>query len=78
MNDAVNKPKHYCHGKYECIDVIEDVVKDLNGLEAFCISNVIKYVWRYKLKNGAEDLKKARFYLDKAIQLNEISEEVND
>ena len=78
MTDNVNKPRHYCHGKYECIDVIDDVVKDLNGLEAVCISNVIKYVWRYKLKNGAEDLKKARYYLDKAIQMNEISEEVND
>ena len=35
MNDAVNKPKHYCYGKYECINVLEDVLKDLNGLEAF-------------------------------------------
>jgi hypothetical protein len=47
-------------------------------LEAFCIGNAFKYLLRYKLKNGAEDLKKARYYLDKAIQLNEISEEVND
>ncbi len=78
MNDAVNKPKHYCYGKYECINVLEDVLKDLNGVEAFCIGNAFKYLWRYKLKNGAEDLKKARYYLDKAIQLNEISEEVND
>lgn len=78
MNDAVNKPKHYSYGKYECINVLEDVLKDLNGLEAFCIGNAFKYLWRYKLKNGTEDLKKARFYLDKAIHLNEIPEEVND
>lgn len=70
-NDNVNKPQHYCYGKYECIDVLQDILKDVSGVEAFCIGNAIKYLWRYKHKNGEEDLKKARWYLDKAIQLNE-------
>lgn len=70
-NDNVNKPQHYCYGKYECIDVLQDILKGVSGVEAFCIGNAIKYLWRYKHKNGEEDLKKARWYLDKAIQLNE-------
>lgn len=70
-NDNVNKPQHYCYGKYECIDVLQDILKDASGVEAFCIGNAIKYLWRYKHKNGEEDLKKARWYLDKVIQLNE-------
>lgn len=65
--DNVNHPKHYTAGKYECIDVIEDVTKNLKGFEAYLVGNIIKYIWRYKIKNGAEDLKKARFYLNKLI-----------
>lgn len=60
MKDAIN-PDYY-RGNIECIAVIEQ-------LEAsFCIGNVIKYVWRWKGKNGIEDLKKARWYLDRAIK----------
>lgn len=52
----------YYKGKIECIEVIEQ-------LEAsFCIGNVIKYLWRWKGKNGIEDLRKAKWYLERAIQ----------
>jgi hypothetical protein len=42
-------------------------VCELPGTEAWLAGQVIKYVWRYKWKNGLEDLRKARFYLDRLI-----------
>lgn len=71
IKNNVEHPQHYTNGKYECINVIEDVTKDLTGLEAVCTANVIKYMWRWKLKNGVEDLKKARWYLNKLIDNTE-------
>jgi len=61
-NDSVNSPKHYTHGKYEVIDVIEDW--NLN----FRLANTIKYVARHKHKGKPlEDLKKALWYLQREI-----------
>lgn len=40
----------------------------LPGKEAWLVGQIIKYIWRYRWKNGLEDLKKARFYLDRLIQ----------
>jgi hypothetical protein len=60
--EEVQKPQRYNkRGKLECWDVILDQEMD------FLEGNIIKYVWRYKEKNGVEDLKKARVYLDKLI-----------
>ena len=69
MTDNVEKPNHYTFGKYECIDVIEELSKqnNLKGIEGFLYGNIIKYLWRYKHKNGIEDLHKARWYLDRLI-----------
>ena len=64
--DNVNDPNQYTQGGVECIDAIEAAL----GAERFagyCAGNVIKYVWRYRDKNGVEDLKKARWYLDRLI-----------
>ena len=69
--DNVNHPSHYTQGKSECIDAIEESTKGLIGISAVCVANVIKYIWRYKFKNGIEDLKKARWYLDKLISHEE-------
>lgn len=69
MTDNVNKPVHY-QGKIECIDCIESATDGLQGIEAFCTGNAIKYLYRWKKKNGIEDLKKAKWYIDKL--LNEI------
>jgi hypothetical protein len=69
--DNVNHPSHYTQGKIECIDAIEESTKGLLGISAVCVANVIKYIWRYKFKNGIEDLKKARWYLDKLISHEE-------
>jgi len=67
-SDIVNHPKHYTQGKIECIDAIESAVSELSGLDAVCTANVIKYVWRWKSKNGSTDLKKAMWYLNKLIE----------
>jgi len=64
-HDAVNKPSHYTQGKVECIDAIESATMGLVGIVAVCVANVIKYVWRFALKNGIEDLDKADYYLQK-------------
>ena len=66
-DSMINHPRHYNQYRIEVIDIIEDATKDMTGIEAVCIANVLKYVLRYKYKNGFEDLKKARFYLDKVI-----------
>lgn len=71
MSDAVNHPSHYCAGKVECIDALEAATAGLTGIEAVCTANAIKYLWRWKLKNGAEDLRKARWYLDRLIAIQE-------
>ena len=67
MNDPVNHPAHYNKGKVECIDAIESATSDLHGIEAVCTANVIKYLYRWKTKDGVQSLKKARWYLDKLI-----------
>lgn len=67
-NDNVNHPAHYTRTGIECIDAIEAAVCDLNGTDAFLTGQIIKYVWRWKWKNGAEDLNKARWYLDRLIR----------
>ncbi len=66
--EAVNHPNHYqSESGIEVIDVINAFTEDLSGVEAFDIGNVIKYVLRYKKKNGVQDLKKAVWYLNHAI-----------
>ena len=67
LQSTVNHPPHYTAGKIECIDAINAATSHLKGIEAVCAANVIKYVWRFKMKNGVEDLRKARWYLDKLI-----------
>lgn len=64
--DNVNHPDHY-QGKTEVIDIIEQATQGLQGINAVCTGNVIKYVMRFQKKGGVEDLKKAQWYLDKLI-----------
>ena len=69
-NDNVNHPSHYETGNFECIDVMIET----QGKEAvmdFCICNAFKYRYRHINKNGIEDVKKAKWYLDKYIELSE-------
>ena len=61
--EAVNHPSHYNAGNIEVIDAIEDWGLDFNA------GNVVKYVARHQHKaNAIEDLKKARWYLDRIIE----------
>ena len=63
-NDNVNCPKHYCKGGVESISFVKAAVSNLSGFEAVCVANIIKYMWRYKEKNGLEDVMKAAKYLE--------------
>ena len=67
-HDNVNHQSHYETGKFECIDVMIET----QGIEAtknFCVCNAFKYIYRHNMKNGEEDLRKAKWYLDKYMEL---------
>ena len=67
--DMVNHPPHYkSKTGLEAIDVIEAFTDGLNGIEATDTGNVIKYICRWKSKNGLQDLKKAKWYLEHLIE----------
>jgi hypothetical protein len=66
--NMVESPPHYNAGKFEVIDIIEDSLRDIpGGFEAYMVGNIEKYIMRYRHKNGVEDLKKSRWYLDRLI-----------
>lgn len=68
MSDMVNHPPHYISETgLEVIDVIEAFTFDLKGIEATDTGNVIKYICRWKQKNGIQDLEKAKWYIDHLI-----------
>lgn len=48
--DVVNHPSHYTKGRIECIDAIDSATTGKSGIEAVCVANVIKYLWRYEEK----------------------------
>jgi hypothetical protein len=75
MHDPVNSPAHYADsfGGIQCIDAIETSMST-EEFKGFLKGNVQKYVWRYSQKNGAEDLKKAKWYLERLIKLREFEE----
>ena len=57
--DMVEHPRHYTQG----------------GIEAVCVANVIKYLWRYEKKNGIEDIRKAKFYIERLLKELEESQQ---
>jgi hypothetical protein len=64
----VSHPPHYqSETGLEVIDVIEAFTFDLKGIEATDTGNVIKYICRWKGKNGLQDLEKAKWYLEHLI-----------
>lgn len=65
MSDPVNSPSHYTQGRMETIEAIEGL-----GLN-YHQGNIIKYVSRYNMKGGVQDLQKARWYLDRLILIEE-------
>ena len=68
-HDPVNHPAHYTAGKVECIDAIESATVGLTGGVAYCTGAAIKYLWRWSRKGGVEDLRKARWYIDRLIEM---------
>ena len=76
MSEMVNHPQHYQSAKgLEVIDVIDAFTSDLTGVKAFDTGNILKYICRWRAKNGLEDLKKAQWYLNHLI--NTIEKENN-
>jgi hypothetical protein len=64
-SDPIN-PSHYKQGGIECIEAMKVALG--GGFLGYLRGNAIKYLWRYDKKNGVEDLKKARWYLDRLIK----------
>ena len=64
-SDPIN-PLHYKQGGIECIEAIKAATGD--GFISYVWGNVLKYLWRWPKKGGVDDLKKARWYLDRLIQ----------
>lgn len=65
--DKVNHPKHYTQGGIECWDAIKAQLTHDEWL-GYLRGNIAKYLWRFRDKNGMEDLQKAKVYLDKLIE----------
>ena len=74
-NDIINKPNHYQlnikGNNIEVIDIIDEVVKDYNPKQAFRVANILKYVLRANKKNGLEDFKKAKKYIEMLLEMEE-------
>lgn len=69
MADNVNHPAHYeASTSIECIEAMELMFGEQSVYD-FCLCNAYKYIWRYKNKNGLEDLDKAEWYLNKASEI---------
>ena len=66
--DNVNHPAHYETGRFECIDVMEEAL-GTSVVQNFCICNAFKYLYRANRKNGVEDVAKAKWYLEKFLEL---------
>ena len=67
--DMVNHPPHYNKAGIETIDAIKAMTD--GGFEYYLQGNIMKYLWRYRYKNGVEDLKKAQWYLTELIDVVE-------
>ena len=67
-HNAVDHPVHYTHGDIECLDAIKAALSSQgNPYQAFLTGQVLKYMWRWPMKNGLEDCRKAKFYLNRLI-----------
>jgi len=73
MTDNVNHPPHYGQGNSEASEYIEDFLNEEECI-GYLRGNIAKYMHRWRYKNGVEDLKKARWYLNKLIETQEEGE----
>ncbi|MGG4607001.1 DUF3310 domain-containing protein [Providencia sp. Me31A] len=68
MKDNVNNPSHYASGDIECIDAMKASMTH-EAFLGYLKGNIQKYVWRYEKKvNPVEDLKKARWYMNRLVE----------
>jgi|TARA_R110000796_G_scaffold17378_1_gene53544 hypothetical protein len=67
VSEMVNHPEHYNKAGIETIDALEAMLVD--GFDYYLQGNIVKYLWRFRYKNGVEDLKKAQWYLNKLIEV---------
>ena len=74
IGDLVNKPEHYNQGSIECIDAIEAMLSKEEFI-GYLRGNSQKYRWRFRYKNGIEDLKKAEWYEKSLLKLLEAKDE---
>lgn len=70
VEDVVNKPKHYNQGNIECIDAIEAMLTH-EEFVGYLRGNSLKYRWRFRYKNGVEDLRKAEWYEKRLLKVLE-------
>ena len=67
VRENVDHPIHYRTGDIECIDAIKAALGS-EGFIDYCHGNALKYLWRWRHKNGIEDVEKALVYLDWMIK----------
>ena len=65
--DLVNSPPHYNSGSIECIDAIEESMTP-EAFKGYLKGNIQKYMWRYELKKGLQDVLKAEWYLNRLVK----------
>ena len=68
-HDNVNHPIHYSECSIECIEMME-LFLGKQAVCKYCLGNAFKYLWRYKHKNGKEDIKKAKWYLNHYLKIS--------
>lgn len=66
MGDPVNSPGHYTQGEIECIDALQASMSS-EEFQGYLKGCAMKYLWRYRLKNGLQDLMKGRWYFNRLI-----------
>lgn len=66
MTDNVNSPSHYQIGSIESINIIQELLTP-DQFNGWFEGNILNYMFRWKKKNGVEDLRKAIFYLNLLI-----------
>ena len=69
--DVVCRPQHYASTSIECIDAMRETQGD-EAVKHYCVCNAFKYLWRHNSKNGDEDIRKANWYLNKAVEIMEV------
>lgn len=68
QKDMVNRPPHYISNGIECFDVIL-ASQGKEATKSYCLCNAMKYIFRHDNKNGIEDIKKAKWYIDKYLEI---------